>query len=302
MLVLTSQIQAVVGTARPNFLTLTPACVFLGLAAALGMAPDALGYSLLPLAFLGAVLGHASVNILNEYEDFRSGLDGRTIRTPFSGGSGTLPSDPEGAAAARLAGYATLAGTVAVGLGLVVLRGVELLPLGILGALVVALYSSHIVRWPLASLVAPGMGFGPVMVLGTAFVLSGEYTSEAVIASFVPFFLVSNLLLLNQFPDVEADSTVGRSNLPILLGRRRSAWVYALFLAGAFGTILLGIAFAVLPFASALALLPALGAPLLARGVYRHADDIERLTPLLGWNVGLTLSTIVLLGLGLLLG
>ncbi len=40
------------------------------------------------LALLGAFLAHISVNTLNEYFDFKSGLDLETIKTPFSGGSG----------------------------------------------------------------------------------------------------------------------------------------------------------------------------------------------------------------------
>lgn len=41
------------------------------------------------------------------------------------------------------------------------------------------------------------------MVMGTHFALTGEYSATAGLASLVPFFLVSDLLLLNQFPDVE---------------------------------------------------------------------------------------------------
>ena len=37
---------------------------------------------------------HLAVNMLNEYFDFKSGLDFKTQRTPFSGGSGTLPANP----------------------------------------------------------------------------------------------------------------------------------------------------------------------------------------------------------------
>ena len=50
---------------------------------------------LLPLilALAGGLLAHISVNALNEYLDFTSGLDLTTLRTPFSGGSGTLPAN-----------------------------------------------------------------------------------------------------------------------------------------------------------------------------------------------------------------
>lgn len=295
-------IGVLAGIARPNFLVLTPACVLLGAAAASGESIQTGGYVLLVLAIAGGVLAHASVNMFNEYEDFRNGLDLRTVRTPFSGGSGTLPARPEAAGVALRAGWATLGGTVLVGSFLLYKQGVGLLPLGLLGIVLVGTYSTHIVRWPLASLVAPGLGFGPLMVMGTAFVMVGEYTTNAFVAALVPFFLVSNLLLLNQFPDVEADGSVGRRNLPILVGRRASSLVYGVFLICAYASILAGVAWTPLPTTALLALVPAVAAPPLALGVYRHADDLERLEPLLGWNVALTLATIILLALGLALG
>ena len=85
------------------------------------------------------------------------------------------------------------------------------------------------------------------MVMGTNLVLSGENSWTAFIASLVPFFLVSDLLLLNQFPDVEADQTVGRRNLPIVIGRQISSLVYGAFLLAAYLTIIFGVWFEHLP-------------------------------------------------------
>ena len=75
---------------RPQFLILTPICVLVGVAAA---AYD--DFDLNPvhviLTLVGALLAHISVNVLNDYFDYRSGIDLATKRTPFSGGSGILP-------------------------------------------------------------------------------------------------------------------------------------------------------------------------------------------------------------------
>ncbi len=290
------------GTARPNFLVLTPISVFLGVAVAGATGGAALSYGWLVLALVGAIAAHASVNMLNEYEDFRSGLDFQTRRTPFSGGSGTLVAQPTEANWALAGGLAALAVTVITGCVLVYFCGWGLLPLGALGVLLVGGYSSHIVRSPLASLVAPGLGFGPLMVLGTAYVLVGEFTTPAILASLVPFFLVNGLLLLNQFPDVPADREFGRRNLPIAIGRRGSAIVYGVLVAGAFASVAGGIAVGAFPAAAGLALLPCLGAPYLVARVHRYAEDTDRLEPFLGWNVIMTLITPALLGFGLLAG
>ena len=82
-----------IGPMKPAFLSLTPVSVLLGWAVADWQAG---GVSMVQLwwAFIGAVASHISVNAFNEYLDFRSGLDSRTQRTPFSGGTGTLPEVP----------------------------------------------------------------------------------------------------------------------------------------------------------------------------------------------------------------
>ena len=64
------------------------------------------------------------------------------------------------------------------------------------------------------------------MVVGTHIAVAGRYDTAAGIAALVPFFLVSALLLLNQFPDVEADREAGRRHLPIVWGRPRAAHVF----------------------------------------------------------------------------
>ena len=189
---------------RPQFLILTPICVLVGVAAA---AYD--DFDLNPLhvilTLIGALLAHISVNVLNDYFDYRSGIDLAAKRTPFSGGSGILPAGLLKAQQVYLFGLASLIGVGAIGIYFTIEYGWKILPLGVAGMLVVYLYTTHITRNPLLCAIAPGLGFGPLMVVGTYFTQTGEYSVTAGLASLVPGFLVSNLLLLNQFPDVEAD-------------------------------------------------------------------------------------------------
>jgi len=75
------------GPARAPFLLLTLACMALGVACCWWLARLAGGILAWPdalLAVLGALAAHVSVNALNEYVDFKSGLDALTQRTPFS--------------------------------------------------------------------------------------------------------------------------------------------------------------------------------------------------------------------------
>lgn len=297
--------RAIVGSvlraARPNFLTLTPLSVLIGIGVALRSgAHVAVSEGLLILC--GALLAHLSVNLLNEYEDFRSGLDLLTARTPFSGGSGSLPAHPQAAAATRAAGFFCLLLTALIGVYFVSEKGLALLPLGLLGVLLVVAYTPRVTRWPLACLLAPGLGFGPVMVMGTAFVLTGHYSLAAIVASLPPMFLASELLLVNQFPDVDPDARVGRRHLPITVGRRRSALVFAALVVASFVVPPAAVSAGILPPLSLLALLPLPLGLLVARRVFVHADDLPGLTRWLGINVVMIHATLLLFAVGLLLG
>lgn len=286
---------------RLPFLILTPACYSLGLAAAVwtsgGVEPS---HAL--LAFLGAIAAHISVNALNEYFDFKSGLDATTRRTPFSGGSGTLQENPELSPQALATGLIAMAITALIGLYFLSLRGSSLLPLGLLGLLVILAYTPMLTHNPILCLITPGTGFGLLMVMGTNFALTGEYTWTAFIASLVPFFLVNNLLLLNQFPDVEADQAVGRRHLPIIIGRKASSVIYGIFLLGAYMAIVMGVWLEYLPITSLLGLGTLLLAVPALRGAIRYAEDIPNLIPSLGQNVLINILTPVLVAIGLFVG
>ncbi len=291
----------VIRAARPNFLTLTPVCVFLGIAVAVKSGEHiAIGAAL--LVFFAALLAHLSVNLLNEYQDFRSGLDNLTLRTPFSGGSGSLPAHPEAATAVRMSGTLTLLATVIIGVYFVSVKGLALLPLGFLGVLLIAAYTPVLTHRPWLCLLAPGVGFGPIMVAGSAFVLAGHYTWTAAVASLPPLFLVSELLLINQFPDIDADAQVGRRHLPIVMGRRRSAWLFAALLAAAYAAIAAGVFAGTLPRLALLGLLTLPAGILLIVRVPSHCENAQRLTPLMGINVAVIHATLLLLAIGILLG
>jgi 1,4-dihydroxy-2-naphthoate octaprenyltransferase len=292
-----SKLKGLLGPMRPPFLLLTPACVLLGLATACWrMGRVSIPYFV--LALIGAVSAHISVNALNEFFDFRSGLDTRTQRTPFSGGSGTLPAQPELTWSALFTASITLAVMSLIGLYFLWVWGWALLPLGVVGILVIVAYTPWFTHHPFLCLIAPGLGFGPLMVMGTDFVLTGQYSWVAFVASLVPFFLVSDLLLLNQFPDVEPDRSVGRRHLPAMIGRRASSLVYGSFLLSAYASIGLGVMLGYLPSGTLLGFLTLLLALRAMLGAYRHAEEVTGLLPYLGLNVLINLVTPVLMAVG----
>ncbi len=292
-------LREVVRASRPPFLVLTPVTVLLGVGTAVTVGGSVDPW-LVMLVLMGALLAHVAVNLFNEFEDFRSGLDLQTRRTPFSGGSGALPAQPAAAASVRRAGWVSLALVVAVGTVLVAEAGPGLLGLGLLGMVLVLGYSAWITRYPLLCLIAPGLGIG-LMVPGTHYALLGAFNAEAFLVMLVPAFLASALLLLNQFPDVEADRSVQRRHIPIVLGRRRAADLFAVLIFGAYLALALSVLAGGLPMGALLGVLPLPAGTILAARVRYHAIDIDALLPWMGVNVGLILATLAFTGTGLLL-
>lgn len=286
------------GTARPPFLLLTPACMALGWAcAALTAAPFAWIDAVWVL--LGALAAHVSVNALNEYQDFQSRLDFHTERTPFSGGSGTLPAHPHLAQATLALALLSLLLCMGIGLYFVARQGWALLPIGLLGVLLVLAYTRWITRSPVLCLVAPGLGFGPLMVVGTSVALGGHYSTPALVASLVPFFLVNNLLLLNQFPDVQADRQAGRKHLLVQSGPQQARHYFVAMTVAACASLVLAVATGALP-AGALAGLGGLALTIpAARTVHRHYADVPTLRSAMGQNVAANLLTPTLMAIGI---
>ena len=287
-------------TLRPPFLLLTPAVLALayGLARFEGSRIDALTAI---EVFLAALAAHVSVNALNEYQDFVSGLDATTLRTPFSGGSGTLPSHPELARSTLHAGVLSLLLCMALGLHLAWARQPLLFVFGLVGVLLVIGYTRWINRLPWLCLIAPGTGFGLLMVLGGKLALSGSLTMLDLLLALTPFFLVNNLLLLNQYPDIEADAAAGRRTFPIVYGVEASNRIYLLFLLAAYLPILLLGATGELPMASLVALIPLPLAAFAWLGARKLGEEIGTAPQFLAMNVAATLLTPLLLGLSLLL-
>ena len=294
------EIKYILGPMRLPFLILTPACVALGLGAALWTQGYVAPFQVI-MVLVGAVSAHISVNAFNEYFDFKSGLDFHTQRTPFSGGSGTLPANPHMAKHALVIAIATFTVVVGIGFYFLIVRGPALLAIGILGLFLLIFYTPWIAHNPYMCLAAPGLGFGPCMVIGTHVALTGSYSWTAFVASMIPFFLVSNLLLLNQFPDVEADRDVGRKHLPIVIGRRASSLLYVGFLLMAYLSLIWGVYNQYLPKASLAGLATAILAVPVSIGSYRYAENVKKLIPSMGINVAINILTPVLVSIGLII-
>jgi len=283
---------------RGPFLALSLVLAPIGTAIAWHDGSFNLGYFL--LAWVGAILAHVGVNVFNEYFDYQSGLDFETQKTPFSGGSGVLTAGLIEPRRAYLLGAACLFIDAVIGIYFVIVQGWGLLPVILLGGLFAYFYTPYISRWRIGE-VAAGLGLGSLVVLGAYFVQTGQYTWEVLVTSLAPGFLTANLLLLNEFPDVEADRQVGRRNLVMALGRKRAAWLYTILMVCTYLSIVLGVVFRLMPWPALVALLTIPLARKAIQGALQHYDDIAQLVPALAANVMTILTTDALLTVGYVL-
>lgn len=243
------------GVARAPFLALPFTLVASGAAAAAYEGRFRWAPTL--LALVGLVLLHAAVNALNEASDMTTGIDLATERTPFSGGSGTLPAGLLGVRATRVFAYACAAIGGLIG-GFFALRlGPVFALLMAAGAAAVLFYSDVFARTGLGEIVA-GLGLGALPVWGAAWVQGGPPGPAALWAGAPAFFMTFNLLLLNEFPDERADRAGGRRNLVLMLGRQGAALVYALAGILTPASILVAVALGALPALAVLASVPSL--------------------------------------------
>jgi len=282
---------------RPHFLILSVMLAFLGTAIAWYDGAFHLGHAL--LAFFGLLLAHISVNVLNDYFDYRSGIDLETQRTPFSGGSGVLPASLLQPKQVLWLGIITFLMAVPIGVYFLIVKGWLLLPLLLVAAVCIFFYTPVILKTKSPEWAA-GLGLGTLPVLGAYFVQTGTYTWPVLVASIPSGILVYNLLLLNEFPDVEADRKARRKTLPIVIGNSKASVVYSTMAVFVYLWIIGGVAFGKMPYFSLIALLTVPFAIKAIRGALR-SEEMSRLIPAMANNVLVIMLAQLLLGVGYIL-
>lgn len=284
---------------RIPFLVLPPVCVFLAMAIASYQKQD---FSIIytGIALVGALAAHIAVNTINEYQDFKSGLDFKTQQTPFSGGSGLLPANPQLANKVLMLGLASILITIAIGCYFIFLYGYSILPLGLLGLFIIVTYTQWINKAALLCLIAPGLGFGTLIIGGTYFCITGQFNHSMWMITAIPFLLINNLLLLNQFPDIDADKSTGRRHFPIKYGIKASTAVYGLFAVIAQLTLVYLVITKHLPTLALFTILPMLLSYFSIMGMIKLGKNIAMQPQFLAANVACSLLTPLVLGITLL--
>ena len=285
-----------VSITRANFLPLTIVIVLAGLADAFYSHRTFLPIDA-ALVMVGALLTHASVNAFNNYFDYRSKIDAKTPKTPFSGGVDILVKGMMKPSEALTVCLFTLICAALIGVYFLVRLFNVLLPLIVYGAIIIVFYTPVLSRVPALSEIVAGSGFG-LMGLGV-YVTQTGLIDAAGIAILIPItILVALLLFLNEFPDAEVDRVGGRRHIVILLGKRGSAWLYVAGEAATYASIILAVAVGAAPFPVLISLLSLPIAYKAGRLTLKNYDRTGDLVPALGSNVLFILSTITLMACG----
>jgi len=188
------------------------------------------------LTMAGVIALHASVDLLNDYWDFKRGIDTRTKRTGMSGGTGVLPEGLLKPKSVYNAGILFLVAGGLIGGYFVVLHGVVIGVILAFAIMSVYFYSTKIVNWGLAEVFVAVKG--TLIVMGTYYIQNSELTDVVVLSGIVVGVLSSLVLFVASFPDHDADKEKGRRTLVILFGRQKAVSIFYIFPIISYGIII----------------------------------------------------------------
>ena len=179
------------------------------------------------LTFLGVLALHASVDLLNDYWDFKRGIDSKTVKTKMSGGSGVLPEGLLEPKQVYRAGIIFLIIGALIGTYFVVTDGIIIGVILAFAILSIYFYSTKIVNWGLAEVFVAIKG--TLIVIGTCYIQTSQINESMILGGIVVGVLSSFVLFITSFPDYDIDKAKGRKTLVISLGLKRSCTVFWLF-------------------------------------------------------------------------
>ncbi len=181
------------------------------------------------LTALGVGALQCGANLINDYYDsFGSDPLNRHV-TPFSGGSRVIQNRQMSPGAVKTMAYVLFALGVGCGLALIYLGRPWVAVIGLMGLAAALCYSASPMQ-----LMSGGLGegliflaFGPLLSWGAYYVQTGKLALIGAAVSLPLAFLITAIIWINEFPDLEADIAAAKHHLVARLGLKHSLWVYA---------------------------------------------------------------------------
>jgi len=229
------------------------------------------------LTFAGVISLHASVDLLNDYWDYKRGIDTITKRTKMSGGTGVLPEGLLKPSSVYRAGIGFLILGSVIGFYFVFTDGIIIAVILGFAILSIYFYSTKIVDSGLAEFFVAVKG--TMIVLGTYFIQSNQITLESILGGITVGVLSSLVLFIVSFPDHDADKSKGRKTLVIVVGKKNATSFFWIFPAISYSVIILGISIGVFPL---LSLITLFSLPLVVKaglGLKKNFNSVDELIP-----------------------
>jgi 1,4-dihydroxy-2-naphthoate polyprenyltransferase len=227
------------------------------------------------LTICGVICLHTSVDLFNDYWDYKKGIDTITTRTKFSGGTGVLPEKLLKPRTVYFAAVMFLILGMIVGIYFITVRGVIILLILIFATLSIYFYSTNIANAGLGEVFVTVKG--ALIVLGSYYVQTGNLDPTAVFVGIIIGLLSACVLLVNSFPDYEADRIKGKKTLTVILGKKCGARVLLVMMSLIYMMIIIGVLTNITPIYSIVALL---SLPLAARVIKRLIREHDNLREL----------------------
>jgi 1,4-dihydroxy-2-naphthoate polyprenyltransferase len=222
------------------------------------------------LTFAGVISLHASVDLLNDYWDFKRGIDTKTKRTKMSGGTGVLPEGLLKPKSVYLAGIGFIILGSIFGIYFVIIFGIIIGVILGFAILSVYFYSTKIVNWGLAEVFVTIKG--TLIVIGTFFIQSQGIDDFTIFAGIVVGLLSSLVLFVTSIPDHDIDKEKGRRTLIIIFGKSNTVKTFLIFPILTYGVIIFGVITGLFPVYSLIVLL---AKPFLILAMW-HLKDSEK--------------------------
>jgi len=252
------------------------------------------------LIFFGVMALHASVDLLNDYWDFKRGIDTKTKRTKMSGGTGVLPEGLLKPSSVYRAGVVFLIIGSVIGSYFVITDGIIVGIILGFAILSIYFYSTKIVDSGLGEFFVAVKG--SMIVIGTYYIQSGEITLESILGGIVVGILSSLVLFIASFPDHDADKSKGRKSLVIAVGKEKAAKLFWIFPVLSYCAIILGVSTNLFPLVSLITLLTI---PLMIKsglGLRKNFDSVDDLVPFMSSTLMFSRITGVLFVASFLIG
>lgn len=221
---------------RPFSFTASVTPVLVGAVLALSFIGEVFWF-LLPLAVTCSLLFHAATNLVSEYYDFEKGVD----RSHTYGSSKVLVQELLSAREVLIGGFILFGAAFALGMTMVYFRGAPVFWLGVAGLLGGFFYTGKPVGYKYLALgeLIVFILMGPLMVIGSYYVMTGSYSPTVLFVSLPIGFLVAAILHANNLRDIVHDQEAKVRTVANLIGLEAARVEYFLLVGGAYLSVIM---------------------------------------------------------------